>query len=76
MTVADLIILLQQHDQSATVVLWDHDERPVPLLSKLKPSDIQSLQLTGWESNGVLMLEVFEDRHEGRPIPGVVLGSM
>ena len=69
MTVADLIAVLQQHDPHATVVLWDHEERPGPLVSRLKPSGVQPLQLTSWESHGVLVLEV-------RPIPGVVLGSM
>lgn len=76
MTVADLIALLQQQDQRATVVLWDHDAQPGPGVSGLKPSDIQSLQLTGWESNGVLMLEVLDDAQQGRPMPGIVLGSM
>lgn len=76
MTVAELIAVLQQHDQNAMVVLWDHDAQPGPGISRLKPSSIQPLQLTSWESNGVLVLEAFEDTYEGQPISGIVLGSM
>ena len=76
MTIAELIAILQQQDPDATVVLWDHDTQPGAGVSRLKPSGIQPLQLTGWESNGVLVLEVFEATHEGRPMPGIVSGSM
>jgi len=76
MNVADLIAILQQYDPSTTVVLWDHDAQPGPGVSRLRPTDIQPLQLASWESNGVLLFEVLDDNQEGWPIPGIVLGSM
>jgi len=76
MNVADLIAILQQHDPGAIVVLWDHDAQPGPSVSRLRATDVQLLQLTSWESNGVLVLEVFEDGQEGQPVTGIALGSM
>ena len=76
MNVADLIAILQQQDPSAIVVLRDDDAQPGPGVSRLRASDVQPLQLTSWESNGVLVYEVFEDGQEGQPVTGIVLGSM
>jgi len=76
MNVADLIAILRQHDPGAIVVLWDRDAQPGPGVSRLRPSDIQPLKLTSWESNGMLVYEVFEDKQKGSTTPGIVLGSM
>ena len=75
MNVAELIAALQQLDPRAIVVLWDHDAKPGPGVSRLRESAIQSLYLTSWESNGMLMYEVFEEGRDGLAQPGVVLGS-
>lgn len=76
MTVADLIHLLKQHDPAATVVLWEHapaDGR----VSKLGVGDVQPLQLGAHESNGLFLLETWDDGDEDLqgPYPGVALGS-
>jgi hypothetical protein len=76
MNVAELIAALEQHDPRAIVVLWDHDARPGPGVSQLREGDVRPLQLTGWESNGVLLLEPSDGSKEDGPMPGIVLGSL
>jgi hypothetical protein len=77
MTVADLITLLQQHDPAATVVLWAHDTHDSPCVSKLGAGEVQPIQLGSWETNGVLVLEIWGNGFvQDGPFPGVVLGSL
>lgn len=76
MTVADLISLLQQQDPDAIVVLWDHDIGDSPAVAKLRRDEVQPIDLGAWESNGVLILEVWNtDFKQDGPYPGVVVGS-
>jgi len=75
MNVADLIAILQQHDPRAIVVLWDRDALPGPGVSRLRPGEVRPLQLSSWESNGVLLYEVFDRMQEGQPVAGISLGS-
>lgn len=76
MTVADLISLLQQQDPEAIVVLWDHDTCDSPAVAKLRRDEVQPIKLGTWESNGVLILELWNNgfKQDG-PYPGVVFGS-
>ena len=76
MIVSDLIHLLQQHNPGAMVVLWDHDTNDCPCVAKLGYGEVQPIELGTWESNGVLVLEVWGNgfKQDG-PYPGVVLGS-
>jgi hypothetical protein len=75
MTAVGLIALLQKHDPAATIVLWDHAPHGSQV-SKLGHGEVQSIELGTWESNGVLILEVWNnDLKQDGPYPGVVLGS-
>jgi len=77
MTVADLIQLLRQHDQRATVMLWDQTAAGEPELSMLGTGEVQPLLLGARESIGLLALEAWnaDDQQLEGPFNGVALGS-
>ena len=53
-----------------------HATNDSPCVAKLGVGEIQPIQLGTWESNGGLVLEVWNHAFEqGGPFPGVVLGS-
>jgi hypothetical protein len=76
MRVADLIALLQQENPTAMVVLWDRDVCDSLRVAKLGYGEVQPIELGTWESNGLLVLEVWGNGVEqDGPFPGVVLGG-
>ncbi len=76
MVVRELIELLQQQAPEAVVVMWDHDASDSPCVYQLGYGQVRPIELGSWESNGMLVLEVWGNgvRQDG-PFPGVVLGS-
>jgi hypothetical protein len=77
MTVADLISILQTHNQNAHVVLWDRDATGAAALSKLGMGEVQPVELFCQEELGAMWFELatYHQESNGVRVPGVSLGS-
>jgi len=83
MTVQDLIDMLKQHDLQVRVMVHD-DSGVEPGIAPLACAQVQATQYGTWESNGMLLFELWDSTGENvapngqaldGPYPGVVLGT-
>lgn len=77
MLVSEFITLLQDHDPTATLVVWDADAKPQPAVRDFVPSDLLPLRLGLGEGNTVMWVEPHSGRaHAEEARPGVCLGGL
>jgi hypothetical protein len=70
MTVADLILALQQHDAHATVVVADPEYRG--LLTKFFDSEVRAVRMRATDDTALPLMRIAEDG----PLSGLVLGRL